>query len=249
MDHSAQPDLPQHHAPSLKKRWKTLVEEHPTALIIGSFILLPFVIFGIVLLGLRLKNGSTGSAELTPTPIVSSTPRPTESEDEEEEDLEPTDTPKKTPTKTSTPKPTTSVTATPNATAAPTKQANLYFQAISCTYIASGSAIANLENATIPSANVPDTATCKVIFQNSEDVETGDIWYMVNSDNDQHKKANVGKLKKGNYPTSEFKEFDEVITLKKNTGSHELKFELNHDKTFSESKYDDNYRPIKYTVQ
>jgi hypothetical protein len=254
MDHTAQPDLSPQPKLTPKERWNLLVEKHPTALIITAFILLPFLIFGVVLLGLKLKNvGSGSTADVTPSPTITISMAEENDDDEEEdedEDLEPTNTPRTstTPSRTPTTKPTNAATNTPAATSTPTKQANLYFHSVSCTYTASGSATANLENASIPSDSVPDTAHCDIVFQNSEDVESGEIRYQIHSDSDEQKKADVGKLKKGDYPNSEYKKFSEVLKLQKSTGTHELKFELNKDKTFPESNYSDNTRIIKYTV-
>lgn len=243
------------HHPTVQPAWKKFIEQHPTALIISGFILLPFIIFGIVLLGLRVKNGSSNEVAITPTPTISISPTVSE---EPSEEPDPTSTPttaKKTgtPTPKTSPKATTAATATPGSTAtpAPTKQANLYFHFISCTYVptASGSASTKLDNTTFSgSSAVPDTALCQVVFQNSEDVETGEIWYRVISDSDKTERA-VGKLKKGNYPNSEFKEYQEVVSLKKNAGQHEIKFEVNFAKLFPESNFDDNSRSVKYTVQ
>jgi hypothetical protein len=247
-----------------KPFWKSKLvffQEHQTASIVGLFLLLPILVVGIFAGFIQMRNSSdSNSAEVTatPTPLVtkaadsvSPTPMAVSTIASGKPTTKPTATLKVTskPT-TGTPAPTTSATATPQQ-----KLSNVYFHSVVCNYVdptASGSAsIKRLDDVTFANAAaVPSTATCDVIFQNAEDTETGDIKYTVYSDNDQQKSTTVGKLKKGNYPTSEYKGYQEIVNLKSSTGSHEVKFELNPEtRTFQETSYSDNYKAIKYKVQ
>lgn len=266
-----QEHIEEHHLRSETKvspflKAKQFISEHQTASIVALFLLLPVLVIGTVA---AFINVSTKKAEstmaLTPTPTMV-VQNVDEGDDMVEVEATPTTTSKLTvtPTKkaTTTPKPSSSTTTAPTATTGPTstptqKLANVYFHSVVCNYAegASGSAtIKRLDDVTFTSSSeMPNTATCDVVFQNSEETETGEITYVVLSDSDQHKKNDVGKLKKGNYPSGEYKSYQEIITLKKTSGSHELKFEINPEQNgqrlFNESNYSDNVRSIKYKVQ
>ncbi len=236
---------------------RAFIERHPTALIIGAFIILPFIVFGIVLLILRVKNGASSDLSAIPTPTISIAPtatsiaaQPTLAVDTFPT-IEPTDTPTKKPTAKPTAKPSTQPTSAPTATVTPQKKANLYFHYLNCNYVptASGSAETKLDGVTFASAaEVPSTALCSVVFQNNEDVRTGEIWYRITSGTEKSERAE-GTLGKGNYSVNEFKEYKEVVSLQKTTGEHEIRFELNYNKLFEETSFDDNTKVVKYTVK
>lgn len=251
--------------PRSRKDWKAFVHKHQIPLTIAGFLLLPLIILGFV--ALASWGGKTNEVPIAHEEVeITPTERPTATPEEEPEEEEPTATPTKK--LTGTPKLTASITPT----SAP-KLANLYFHKAECTFHPQTSVTATptpLETPTITStpvptptpsetkkldgttfansSEVPSTARCSLVFQNVEDIETGDITYLIKTDSDQVKKENVGKLKKGNYPTSEFKEINENISLKTSTGSHSIKIELNPDKTFSEANTGDNVFEAKYTV-
>lgn len=231
---------------------KGYAHEHPTLMIVGGFALLPIIVVAVFALVFKMKDRSLqASNDLTPTPtsFLTSTPAfsPTPFE---EDDVTPTKSP--TPTKKVSVTPTKSLTTSPTVTVTPSALANIYFHSVKCTAPeASGSAtVKDLDGLTYASASaMPSSATCEVIFQNSEDVETGEIYYRITMDDTEVKKANVGKLKKGNYPTGEYKGFTESVGLRTSTGDHKLKIELNPDKNFSEANYNDNTYTATYKVQ
>lgn len=107
----------------------------------------------------------------------------------------------------------------------------------------------NISGKTYTKDGAPTTIQCNLIFQNSESTETGNITFDVLYDGRTIKRENVGTLKKGNHPVSEFKDYGVTITdPNKDTGEHTVQVRINPDKTFAESTFGDNTYTAKYTI-
>jgi len=217
-------------------------EKKQMMMVVGGFILLPIVILGGFFLykNVASGNGSDELAEVTQTVT---------------QRLLPTDAPTSTPIKT-TGTPTPKVSATPAKSptpTTPTKLANLYFHSSGCTYKEGSSSASvrptvSISGKEFTSSTVPDDITCTYIMQNGEDVETGEFKYVVTHDTTTVKTEDVGKLKKGNYPNSEFKSGEVKFDPFDTTGTHKIKIEINPDKKFSESNTGDNVFEVSYKV-
>ncbi len=256
-EHGGAINTPENTSPSVIQK----LMAKPILLLAPALVLL-LMIFGSVALAMRYLNPETTApvAMTTPSPRVLS-PSPTPTPEASELPWNPpvadnlanaTDgaifaSPKVTPSPTSSsPKPSPSPSTGPLA--------NLYFHKVACvvTNPSQGTSTEDqmhVSGKTYTKDAAPTTIQCNLIFQNSENVETGNITFDVLYDGRTIKRENVGTLKKGNHPVSEFKDYGVTITdPSKDAGEHTVQVRINPDKTFAESNFNDNTYTAKYTI-
>lgn len=228
-------------------------ERKQMILLLSGFVLLPILILGGLFVYRRVSAGTSTQVVQdvsTLTPDVSSLITP--NDDDQSANL-PDQSKNVTPTGTSRPSsPTATKTPTVAATTA-SQLANVYFHTASCTY-QEGSVSAAVRPTTtlngkeFTAATLPSEVTCAFIFQNSEDVQTGEILYTVSQNGMSIKTEELGTLKKGNYPNSEYKSVQTTFVPASNLGTNTVKIELNPGKKFAETNYSDNLFEVSYKV-